>query len=96
MDDAAILVESIGLCAVSTIGEDHLRALSVELDPDEMHAHLSVTLRHERDDEFMRAIQKLAELELLFVEEASLTWEFEDSRGQVRSVNSNIKQYSFA
>ncbi|WP_461634517.1 hypothetical protein [Glutamicibacter soli] len=96
MDNAEALVHSIGLHAVSGIGKENLRALEVALDSENNEAHITVVLREETEDQILRSTDKLNDLQILFLGEASIQWTFEESGSRTRTVRATEKQYQYA
>ncbi|WP_313812972.1 hypothetical protein [Glutamicibacter sp.] len=96
MDNAEALVHSIGLHAVSGIGKENLRALEVALDSDSHEAHIAVVLRHESEEQILRTTDKLNDLQILFLGEASIEWSFEEAGSRTRTVRATEKQYQYA
>ena len=95
MDEMEILVQSIGLNAVSSIGKDKLHALEVTLNGETGDTRIAVTLHDESEDEILRATEKLADLQILFLGEVSIRWSFEEAGSRVRTVLATEKQYSY-
>lgn len=95
MDEAEILVQSIGLHAVSSIGEANLHALEVTLNAETGDTHICVTLHDESETEILRTTSKLADLQILFLGEVNIQWTFEEAGSRVRTVLASEKQYSY-
>ncbi|WP_413456024.1 hypothetical protein ACLQ8T_05980 [Glutamicibacter sp. FR1] len=96
LDDAEVLVQSIGLHAVSAIGKENLRALEVALDAENGEAHIVVVLQNETEEQILRATDKLNDLQILFLGEVSINWAFEEPGSRTRTVRATEKQYQYA
>ena len=78
MDENEILTRSIGENAVDMIGRDHLRALSVLFDARDAGCTIAVVLRENTDEEQLRAIDRLIDVQMLFIDEASIEFRIDD------------------
>lgn len=78
LDSNEILTRSIGEHAVDAIGRDHLRSLSVLFDARDATCTVSFVLSENTDGEQLRAIDKLLDVQQLFMDEASMEFRIDD------------------
>ena len=78
MDENEILTRSIGETAVDAIGRDHLRSLSVLFDARDASCTITFSLSNNGDEEQLRALDRLVDIQLMFVDEASIEIQIED------------------
>lgn len=78
MDENEILTRSIGESAVDVIGRDHLSSLTVLFDARDASCTISFTLNDNSDQEQLRALDRLVDIQMMFIEEASIEIQIED------------------
>lgn len=95
MDEFEAVIHSLGEHAVDYLGKDQLRQLAVFGDPLTGSARIEIVLAENSWDEQTRAIDKMLELRLMFLEELSFEYDFlsEDSCTPVMAERSD---YSYA
>lgn len=97
-DHWGYLVESIGLHAVQAVKKEHLASLNVLLDHRTAECNVTVELRDNSGPEQYRAMRALLELEELFRDDATLSFNFVEETEVVEDAPSRVsqRQYSFA
>lgn len=97
MDENQVLTRSIGEHSVAAIGVEHLLALTVTFDSRDASCTIEFVLRDNSDQEQLRAIEKLLDVQMLFMDEASIEFRIEDLNSDGTDRHSlSQRQYSYA
>lgn len=78
IDENQILTQSIGEHAVAAIGADRLHSLTVTFDARDAGCTIAFVLEDNSDEEQLRAIDKLLDVQMLFMDEASIEFRIDD------------------
>lgn len=95
-DELQALVISIGEHSLNAIGRENVRALDLRLDPRTNEASMRIVLSDNSDPAQMQALQSLFEVELLFTDEAVLSFAFAQELDEQRATARAIPQFSYA
>lgn len=96
VDEFSALTQSIGEHAVSAIGSEHLRELSVVLSGTDMTARIVVSLRENTQAEQDYALEELFNVQELFFDEVSMTFGFGTETELANAESTARRQFSFA
>ena len=96
VDEVSALTHSIGEHAVQAIGRKHLAELTVVVSPVDMTARVTIALQDNSEKEQRRALERVFEVQELFFDDVSMTFEFGtgDDLTDARLVGSG--QFSYA
>lgn len=78
IDENQVLTQSIAEHAVTAIGRDRIRQVTVTFDARDASCIVAFVLRDNSDDEQLRAIDKLLDVKLLFIDEAVMDFRIND------------------
>jgi hypothetical protein len=90
------LTESIGAHAVQALGSERLRELTVVLDINDMTCLVSVCLRKNTDSEQQEALELLFDIQNLFFDEVSMSFDFGTPDSSQVATTEMQRQFSFA
>ena len=74
MDEFEALVQSLGESLVAYIGRENLRHLSLHLDEATYSAMADICLNSEDYSDVMKAIERIGEVRLMFMDELSFDY----------------------
>lgn len=74
MDEFEAMVNSLGETLVSYIGKDHLRRLSINIDPATYSADVEVCLTSDDFEAVMFAIERIGQVRQIFMDELSFDY----------------------
>ena len=96
MDENQILTQSIGEHAVTAIGRERLHSLTVTFDARDASCTLAFVLVENTDSEQLRAIEKLLDLQMLFVDEATIEIRIEDVHSEHAEDRHSVSQRQYS
>jgi hypothetical protein len=96
IDANQALAQSIGEHAVQAVDRDTILELTVILNNIDMSCQINVALRDNSDGEQRRVLESLFDVQALFFEEVSLTFDFVRPGDGSMNVLETQRQYSFA
>lgn len=99
MDENEILTRSIGEHAVDAITRERLHSLTVTFDARDASCTIAFVLADNSDAEQLRAIDKLLDVQMLFMDEASIEFRIDDEADPEEAADRHSisqRQYSFA
>jgi len=96
MDPVQALTTSIGEYSVATLGEEHLRALRVVMDPRTMQAQMLIELADNSDQAQRDALKEIFEVESVFADEAVLSYRFVEELDDVPALLGQAPRFSYA
>lgn len=99
MDENQILTQSIGEHAVAAVNGDRLHSLTVTFDARDARCVIAFVLEDNSDEEQLRAIDKLLDVQMLFMDEASIEFRIDDASDSEEADDRHSvsqRQYSFA
>lgn len=97
LDSVSSLTQSIGEHSVDSIGRDRLLSLKVLFDSRDSRCKVSFVLADNSDAEQLRAIDRLLDIQMLFLDEASIEFCIEDESSLEKSSSRHSvsqRQYS--
>lgn len=99
VDENQILTQSIGEHAVQAIGADRVHTLRVTFDARDASCIIAFVLENNSDAEQLRAIDRLLDVQLLFIDEASIEFRIDDLTDAHEATERHSvsqRQYSYA
>lgn len=99
MDDNQVLTQSIGEHAVAAIGGERVHALTVTFDSRDSSCVIAFVLEDNSDAEQLRAIDRLLDVQMLFIDEASIEFRIDDVTDPEEAADRHSisqRQYSYA
>ena len=99
MDENQVLTQSIGEHALTAIGREHVHTLTVTFDARDASCVIAFVLEDNSDAEQLRAIDRLLDVQMLFMDEASIEFRIDDVTDAHEAADRHSisqRQYSYA
>lgn len=94
MDELEALAQSIGEHTIEAIGREAFSGIQVTVDRRNMSAQISILLADDSDDEQLRVIRQLFDVEQIFVDEVVISYSFVSAIAEPVEQRETIRQFS--